>query len=86
MSVLETLEDRVQATWEQTDWPNPPSIETYVKHAEALGLTTQKITDGLYYTVYALYDDPYVFGREPLALVFEDNSKSYSLTLVMKPA
>lgn len=66
-----------------------PVTETYVRHAEAMGLTVQEVcgsgdSTGAYYTVTAIYDgEERIFGRKPLCLVFEDFSRSVPSTWLM---
>ncbi len=87
-AVIAELEARVQR--DTSYFPNSASASDYARHAEAMGLTTQQICDyhgstGAYYEVWALYASENIFGAQPVALIFEDFSRSINVTYLMTP-
>lgn len=88
---LDRVEELVDAEFSEQrgSWPNAPTAQDYVRHAESLGLIAQQVCDssgstGAYYTVFALYESEPIFAREPLGLVFQDFSKSEIATWVAR--
>ena len=87
-ALVYTLEGAVDHECRQP-YHEGPVTETYVRHAEAMGLKTQTVCDsggstGAYYTVTAVYEgDERIHGRKPLCLIFEDFSRSVPSTWLM---